>query len=150
MSASVRGLPATLWVPTTRTVVVGLAGVPEDFSSRPADGLERLAPELLPVLEERISAGTLAWAAGHSTNWKRYLGLVKLPALEKWSSDDLAGARTLAVWVPAQKPLRVQAAARFADEAGALRAEEHLKKADGRLKCGREGEWLSLQTQVVE
>jgi hypothetical protein len=146
MSASAGKLPVKLWVPTSRTIVLSVEA--EGLSSRLADGLERLVPPLRPVLEERLSTGTLAWVVGHSDDWKRPLEGLPLP--KELPADELATARTFVVWVPAQKPLRVQAAVRFADEASARQAEGRAKMAGERLKFGREGEWLSLQLSVGE
>lgn len=143
------GFPVTLWQATPRTVVFSVVAGAADLISRPADGLERLAPELKPVLEERMGGGRLAWAVGHSEHWKSLIGLAKVP-LPGPISDDVSALGTVAMSVLPHPPLRILADVRFTDESAAQRAEARAKKAGGKLTAGREGEWLTLQYRLGE
>jgi hypothetical protein len=143
------GVPVTLSVPTPFTVVIGVFLDLAELPARPADGLERLAPELRPVLEKHISAGVAAWAVGHSSAWEKSPYLKLLPLKKVLPADDLTGVRTLGAWLPADKPFRAYAAVECANEAAARRLEEAVKKrADPRLKQGRDGAWLSVQMSL--
>ena len=141
-------LPVELWMPDPRTVVLGtdLRTLP----ARPADGLERLPAPLREAIEERLAGGTAAWVVAHSQDWTRtpFLGLA--PALKALPlADRLQDVRTLAAWVPASRPLRVQAAIRAASPEAAQRLEAEAAKLPG-LKHAREKEWLTLQRPIPE
>ncbi len=149
--AKLAGFPVILWVPLQNVVVVGAFTDLSDIPVRPAEGLERLVPELRSAVEERLAAGTLAWAVAHSRDWTKSPYLAALPLSKALPLADLAGVRTLAAWVPSGAPLRAQAAVRCDGEATARRLEAELeKKKDARIKHGREGEWLSLQITLGE
>jgi hypothetical protein len=141
----VKDVSLSLWLPNSKTVVIGLFTEFDNLPATPADDNARIVPETRQLLEERLSAGMVAWAAVSSADWKSSPLLGALPGLKALPLGERYDAvRALALGVPREKPLRVQAAVRAADEAAATKIEAAAGK-DARLKVAREKEWLTVQ-----
>lgn len=151
--ARLRDVPLTLWLPNSTTIVLGLFTGLEKLPGERAEDASRLTAETRAALEGRLAVGTVAWAVAHSADWAKSPLLSALPVVKALPiGEKLDGVRTLAVGLPRERPLRVQAAIRAADEAAAGRLEQEAarRSKDGKVKLGREEEWLSVQVQFGE
>lgn len=137
------GLPVELWIPDPKTAVIGTTL--EKVPVRKAEGLERIAPPIRSTLQERLAGGMGVWAVAHSEAWHQSPLLPLLPGTKSILGESkLEDVKTLAAWVPASSPLRLQAAVKASDPEAAKRLEAEAAKVAG-TKAFVEKEWLTLQ-----
>jgi hypothetical protein len=148
-AASVRGVPATLWLADERTLIVGLFGQFDLVPGKPHEGLSQVRGELRQAVQTRVPAGTPAWVAGHSDDWKKtWLPALAAGAKEVPLAARLGEVKTFAVWLTPSRPAKLMGAFRCADEAAARRIEEAelAPRAKGvSFKHSRDGAWLDVQ-----
>lgn len=151
-TASVRGVPATLWLADERTLIVGLFGQFDLVPGKPHDGLRHVRTDLRQVVEKRIPAGTPAWVAGHADDWKKtWLPTLAAAAKDVPLTARLGEVKTFALWLVPSRPAKVMAAFRCADEAAATKIEvaELVPRAkDEAFKYSRDGAWLDVQVTL--
>ncbi|MFO0843738.1 MAG: hypothetical protein U0797_15310 [Gemmataceae bacterium] len=153
-TASVRGVPATLWLADERTFVVGLFGQFDLVPGKPHDGLKPLRTDLREVVEKRIPVGAPVWVAGHADDWKKtWLPTLAAAAKDVPLTARLGEVKTFALWLAPSKPAKVTGAFRCADEAVARKieaAELTPRAKDDVLKYSRDGAWLDVQVTLSQ
>jgi hypothetical protein len=155
-SAKMQSLPVdmALWLADERTIILGLFSNLEDVPLVPHLGVSQLPAELRQVLQQRLGAGVPVWLAGHSANWEQTVlpmllsGWKALPVLSR-----IRDVRTFAIALQPEKPAKVLASFRCADEASAKRIEQQelarRAKADSEgFRFSRESQWLNVQMTV--
>jgi hypothetical protein len=157
-------LPAALFCPDDRTLVLGLSterikAVPD----RPVEGLGHLPEEVRNVLEERMGPGGPLWVAGHVRNWNETAAGLLWQKVPPANLERLKSIRTFAIWVQpgrpapgAPIPLTIQAALACSSPEAARELDEkvlqpwlHPKEAPGKgARVVREGAWLTIQDKT--
>lgn len=141
-SARMKDVPLNLWIPNANTVVLGLFTDFQTIPSKPSHDHLRIATETRQLIEQRLTAGTVAWVALSVSDWKASPLLSVVPGLKSLPWGERSDAvKALAIGVPRERPLRIQMAIRASNIA---QLEESAVK-DRRMKTAREGEWLTIQ-----
>jgi hypothetical protein len=135
-----------LWCADDHTLVLALA--PAHFTQvplTPRRNIDHLPRAVQKVLEERVGPVGPLWLAGHIAAWEKIPWPTLLPGLKKEDLERWTSVRTFAVWLQAEKEIKVSAAIQCRDAGAAHALETYFTDGNKGWKTAREEAWLSLQ-----